>query len=48
MTDEQRAEAFPAAVGIGEADDHELFAIAAFDLEPTAAAPRSVRVAPAL
>src|SRR5206468_8925014 len=48
ITDDERTKAFPAAVGIGEADDHELLAIAAFDLEPAAAAPRSVRVGPAL
>src|SRR5207244_10587366 len=45
---DERTKAVRAAVGIGEADDHELLAIAAFDLEPAAAAPRSVRVGPAL
>ena len=48
IADEERAEAFPAAVGIGEADDHELLAIAAFDFEPAAAAARPVGLGPAL
>src|SRR5216683_39826 len=41
-------EAFPAALGIGKTDDDELLAVAAFDLEPAAAAPRSIRIAPPL
>src|SRR5260221_8782125 len=42
VAEEQRAEALARAAGIAEADDDELLAIAAFDLEPAPAAARHI------
>src|SRR5882672_913715 len=42
IADEKGAEPLPTAFGVGKADDHEFVAIAAFDLEPARAAPRTI------
>src|SRR5208282_395009 len=48
VANEQRAEPFAATFGIGEPDNNKLIAIAALDLEPATAPPRSVRLGSAL
>src|SRR6516225_11110413 len=42
VTGEKGAKAFALAFGVGEADDDDFLAIAAFDLEPSATASRAV------
>src|SRR5579862_6707968 len=42
IAEQQGAKPLPLAFGIGEADDNELVALVAFDLEPVAAPPGAV------